>query len=200
MLVLGGSGCVIRFRPKSRGNINQNKRYYFTNAQRVINDDPYATLGLHYGATQSEIKVAFRKLASQLHPDVNKVDEPATAQKKFQKLSAAYEKLTKTSNSHPKLDDDEWQWSIWLRSSNIADGRTDVAGALKIRPIPPAKSVQGNSTKNYMIGHPAGFGIARRGEYIGRSECGKYLTKSVGSGINKWVEQKPYQPWNTNNK
>ena len=200
MLIRGIKRCIIYFPPKRRGSINQEVRCYFTNAQRVLNDDPYATLGLKFGATQSEIKIAFRKLASQLHPDVNNVDEPATAQKKFQKLSAAYERLTKSSNGHPKLDDDEWQWSIWLRSSNIAESRTDVAGVLKVRPIPPAASILGNSSKNYMIGHPAGLGIARRGEYIGRSESGKHPTNSVGSGINKWVDQKPYIPWTADNK
>lgn len=200
VLIRGASGCVIGFPPKSRGNINNSWRSYFTNAQRVRNDDPYATLGLHYGATQSEIKGAFRKLASQLHPDVNKIDEPAAAQKKFQKLSAAYEKLTKSTNGHPNLDDDEWQWSIWLRSSCIAESRTDVAGVFKVRPIPPATSIQGNGNKNYAIGHPAGFGAARRGEYIGQPDNAKQPTSSVGSGVNKWVERKPYQPWKVDNK
>jgi DnaJ domain len=172
--------------------------YYFTNAHRVLIDDPYATLGLHYGATQSEIKAAFRMCASQLHPDVNRVDEPAMAQKKFQKLSAAYEKLTKSSNGHPKLDDDEWQWSVWLRSTNIAELRTDVAGKLKACPIPPVADQSGNRRQQYIIGHPAGLGSTRRGEYIGTPNMRKHLCRAVGSGISKWVEQKPYQPWNGN--
>lgn len=192
--------CAICLPLRHCATKQNNLRYYFTNAFRVHNDDPYAALGLHYGATQTEIKAAFRKCATQLHPDVNKVDDPATAQKKFQKLSAAYEKLTKSSNGHPKLDDDEWQWSIWLRSTNIAESRTDVAGVLKSRPIPPVTDLCGSRTQQYVLGHPAGLGVSRRGEYIGTANCNKQPSKSVGDGINKWVEQKPYQPWNADKK
>jgi DnaJ domain len=170
--------------------------YFFTNAQQMQKDDPYAVLGLQYGATQVEIKAAFRELASKLHPDVNTVDTKESAQKKFQRLSIAYERLTKTSKGHPKLDDDEWQWSIWLRSTNIAESRTDVAGVLKGRPIPPVVIMNGNHQQQHIIGHPAGLGTNRRGEHLGTLNRSDQPSSSVGSGKNKWVEQKPYQPWN----
>ena len=196
LLVVDNCVTSFAFRFKLNSSIRQNShRCYFTNAQQVLKDDPFVTLGLHYGATQSEIKIAFRTRAAKLHPDVNKVDEPAIAQKKFQQLSAAYEKLTKSSNGHPKLDDNEWQWSIWLRNSNIAESRTDIAGVLKVRPIPPVTDIHGNPSQPYTIGHPAGFGTVRRGEYIGTMTKDNQPSRSVGSGINKWVAQKPYQPW-----
>lgn len=196
LLVQNVKSLVCRFQWNSRVTGRHNShRSYFTNAQQVLKDDPFATLGLQYGVTQSEIKIAFRTLAAKLHPDVNKVDEPAIAQKKFQQLSAAYEKLTKSSNGHPKLDDDEWQWSIWLRNTNIAESRTDIAGVLKARPIPPVTDIHGNPNQPYMIGHPAGLGTVRRGEYIGTTSKGKPPSRSVGSGINKWVAPKPYRPW-----
>lgn len=50
-------------------------------------DDHYQTLGVNKGATQEEIKKAYRKLASQHHPD--KGGDTAT----FQKIQTAYDTL-----------------------------------------------------------------------------------------------------------
>jgi curved DNA-binding protein len=52
--------------------------------------DYYKILGLERGATQDEIKRAFRKLARKHHPDVSK--EP-TAEARFKEISEAYEVL-----------------------------------------------------------------------------------------------------------
>ncbi|XP_065867528.1 uncharacterized protein [Euphorbia lathyris] len=59
----------------------------------VINasGDYYATLGVPKSATVKDIKAAYRKLARQFHPDVNK--EPG-ATEKFKEISAAYEVLS----------------------------------------------------------------------------------------------------------
>ena len=50
--------------------------------------DYYATLGVPRGASAADIKKAYRKLARQHHPDVNKSD-PA-AEKRFKEISEAY--------------------------------------------------------------------------------------------------------------
>ncbi|KAJ9179019.1 hypothetical protein P3X46_010849 [Hevea brasiliensis] len=59
----------------------------------VINasGDYYVTLGVPKSATGKEIKAAYRRLARQYHPDVNK--EPG-ATEKFKEISAAYEVLS----------------------------------------------------------------------------------------------------------
>ncbi len=50
--------------------------------------DYYATLGVTRGASESEIKSAYRRLAKQHHPDVNKGD-PGSAER-FKQISEAY--------------------------------------------------------------------------------------------------------------
>ena len=53
--------------------------------------DYYGLLGVSRGASDAELKRAYRKLARELHPDVNP-DEAAQA--KFKEISAAYEVLS----------------------------------------------------------------------------------------------------------
>lgn len=52
--------------------------------------DYYQILGLQRGASEEEIKKAYRKLARKYHPDVSK---EANAKEKFQEVSEAYETL-----------------------------------------------------------------------------------------------------------
>lgn len=54
--------------------------------------DPYATLGVARGASEAEIKKAYRGLAKELHPDRNK-DNPKAAER-FSQVTAAYDLLT----------------------------------------------------------------------------------------------------------
>ena len=54
--------------------------------------DPYSTLGVPRGASEAEIKKAYRKLAKELHPDRNK-DNPKAAER-FSQVTNAYDLLT----------------------------------------------------------------------------------------------------------
>ncbi|MBN9142788.1 MULTISPECIES: DnaJ C-terminal domain-containing protein [unclassified Novosphingobium] len=54
--------------------------------------DPYAILGVSRGASEKDIKSAYRKLAKELHPDHNK-DNPKAAER-FSEVTRAYDLLT----------------------------------------------------------------------------------------------------------
>ncbi len=54
-------------------------------------DDPYKILGVSRGASDEEIKQAYRRLAKKYHPDRNPGD--AEAAKKMQQVNAAYEQI-----------------------------------------------------------------------------------------------------------
>lgn len=54
--------------------------------------DPYKTLGIERGASEADIKKAYRKLAKELHPDRNKDNKSAT--ERFSQVTAAYDLLS----------------------------------------------------------------------------------------------------------
>src|SRR5258707_138998 len=68
-------------------------------------DDPkgyYALLGLNVSTSAAEIKSAYRRLAKELHPDINR---NANAKARFQAIGAAYQVLgdPETRNAYDAL-------------------------------------------------------------------------------------------------
>jgi len=67
-----------------------NKRMGLGEASRILgNDEPLAVLGLQAGATEGEIKKAWRREAKKWHPD-----RKNGSAEKFIRAQAAYVKLT----------------------------------------------------------------------------------------------------------
>ncbi len=77
--------------------------------------DYYKILGLVPGASERQIKSAFRKLALKYHPDHNK---SLGAREKFQEITAAYEYLHEHGQEKMERDsmhDDAMAWEVYRR-------------------------------------------------------------------------------------
>jgi curved DNA-binding protein len=72
--------------------------------------DYYKILGVNRGASEREVKQAYRKLARQYHPDVNPGDK--SAEEKFKQINEAYEVLS-DKDKRKKYDKygDQWQYA-----------------------------------------------------------------------------------------
>ena len=75
--------------------------------------DYYKTLGVDRNASQDEIKKAFRKLARQYHPDMNKGDE--SAEEKFKEINEANEVLS-DPEKRQKYDQFGTHWQQYERA------------------------------------------------------------------------------------
>ncbi len=92
-------------------------------------EDYYELLGISRGAGQDEIKKAFRKLARQYHPDVNK--EPA-AEAKFKEINEAYEVL---SDEQKRAAYDRYGHAAFRNGSGFGGGQGDFGNFTDINDI-----------------------------------------------------------------
>ena len=75
--------------------------------------DYYDILGVNRDADEKEIKRAFRRLAREVHPDVNPGD--AEAEERFKEINEAYEVLS-DSEKRSKYDRLGSEWSRWQQA------------------------------------------------------------------------------------
>ena len=81
--------------------------------------DYYKILGVSKGASDKEIKQAYRKLARKYHPDVNHDDKGA--EERFKEINEAYQVLS-DPDKRQKYDHLGSDWQRWQQSGGNADG------------------------------------------------------------------------------
>ena len=85
--------------------------------------DYYDTLGVARGASEKDIRSAFRKLARKHHPDVN--DNDPASEEKFKEINEAYTVLS-DADSRRKYDryGDDWKRADQFGQSRRGGGFT----------------------------------------------------------------------------
>ena len=121
--------------------------------------DPYQVLGVERSAEDEELKKAFRKLARELHPDVNR-DDPE-AEEKFKEAAEAYEIL-----SDP---DRRRTYDSYGHEGLRSNGFASQAASGGIEDILSAMFGQGNSPFGDIFGFGGGRGGPAPGGDIGAS-------------------------------
>ncbi|WOH09956.1 hypothetical protein DCAR_0729417 [Daucus carota subsp. sativus] len=114
-----GSSSSLFMKKDPRKKRNQS-RLFKINCVSTFSADPYKTLRINKGASESEVKKAFRQLALQYHPDVCKGSNCGV---QFHQINEAYdEEVTPTWASTPSddetmrgmFDPDYDMWEEWM--------------------------------------------------------------------------------------
>ena len=130
--------------------------------------DYYEVLGVNKGASDDEIKKAYRKMAKQYHPDLNPGD--ATAEAKFKEANEAYEVL---SDADKKARYDQYGHAGVDPNFGAGGGfGTRCADAGAVLQIPPTARAHdgGEGGRHALIGtphtavHDGAYGALARGD------------------------------------
>jgi len=90
-----------------------------------MNEDPYRVLGLQPGASDEEVRRAYRQLAKKYHPDVNPGD--AHAAEMMNRINAAYDQIKNPQAQTTTREDPGDPFAGWYRQQERAQSRDDRA-------------------------------------------------------------------------
>jgi hypothetical protein len=166
-----------------------------TNADLFNQEDPYKRLGLTWGATNEEVKTAYRKLARIHHPDIAGYVDAKNLQR-FHDIKAAYDSILKGTSFNSGEDEagKQFSFSVWRKADSISQKRQDVAGAKRVRPAPPV----GRHTSlalDFANSVPVASRRGGRSDIIGAGDSAPPASSTLGSGKSKWVRPKIYEAW-----
>lgn len=94
-----------------------------------MGSDPYRVLGVSSGASEEEVKAAYRHLAKKYHPDLHP-DDPEAAQK-MNEINAAYEQIknpVKTQTAYRSAEPDGYSAGYSYGTENAEQPSWDDAG------------------------------------------------------------------------
>ena len=114
--------------------------------------DYYEILGLKKGATEREIKSAYRKLALKWHPDKNQ-DKKKEAEEKFKEINEAYQVL---SDSKKKQAYDQFGHAAFSQAGGM--GANPFTGGFRSGPFTWSYSTSSSGNPFGNMGGDAGFG------------------------------------------
>ena len=89
--------------------------------------DPYSILGVPYGASDEEVKTAYRNLARRYHPDNYDDSNPLKelAKEKMQEINAAYDEIQRDRSTASSSDNSSSSYSYGYTSGNSGKGIYD---------------------------------------------------------------------------
>eukprot|EP01018_Ginkgo_biloba_P023776 Gb_35032 [translate_table: standard] len=90
--------------------LNRRKQIIVRAEMRNGYRDEYAVLGLTPLSSKKDVKQAYRRLALQYHPDLNKVENGH----KFRQINIAYESIMGMLEVEELVEDEANEWEEWM--------------------------------------------------------------------------------------